>query len=187
MRLLDGFDLALDTFSERVHRVDDDRWDTETPCAAWSVRDLVNHLTSEHLWAPWLLRGATLAEVGDRFDGDVLGDDPVAAWDGAAAGSRAAFHASGALDTPVQTSGGPTPAEEYLSQMALDLAVHGWDLARGIEVDDRIDPGVADLLLGYAEEKSAAWQNLGIFDPPVPVPDSAPPQDRLIAVLGRRP
>jgi len=38
----------------------------------------VNHLAGEDLWAPPLLAGSTIAEVGDRFEGDVLGAEPLA-------------------------------------------------------------------------------------------------------------
>jgi hypothetical protein len=32
------------------------------------------------LWAPLLLEGKTLEEVGDCFDADLLGEAPDAAW-----------------------------------------------------------------------------------------------------------
>ena len=35
-----------------------------------------------------LLRGDTLDAVGDRYDGDVLGSDPVQTWDKAATGAE---------------------------------------------------------------------------------------------------
>jgi uncharacterized protein (TIGR03086 family) len=187
MELLDAFDTGRAEFRRRVHRIAPDRWAADTPCTEWSVRDLVNHLVSEHFWAPWLLRGATLEEVGDRFDGDVLGDDPVAVWDRAEAESGSAFHRPGALDADVHTSGGPTPATEYGWQMTCDLAVHAWDLARGIGDDDRIDEGLAAAVHEYVAPQAASLQATGLFGPPVPMPASAPVQDRLVALLGRRP
>ncbi|ONK16023.1 TIGR03086 family metal-binding protein [Streptomyces sp. MP131-18] len=187
MDLVDGFERGLDEFGGRVHRVGAQQWASATPCTEWSVRDLVGHLTGEHLWAPWLLRGATLDEVGDRFEGDVLGEDPVGAWDSAASASRAAVRAPGARDTPVHTSAGQIPADDYLRQMTLDLAVHAWDLARGIGADDRLDEDLVALCLDYARGQADAWQGLGIFGPPVPAADRAPRQDRLVALLGRRP
>ena len=48
-----------------------------TPCTEWDVRALVNHVLGEIRWAVPLFAGSTIAEVGDRFDGDLLGDDPV--------------------------------------------------------------------------------------------------------------
>ena len=77
---------GIDAFGEKVRAVPADRWTAPTPCTDWSVRDLVNHVTGEHLWAPHLLDGETIAQVGDRYDGDVLGDSPVAAWERAADG-----------------------------------------------------------------------------------------------------
>ncbi|MEO3755330.1 TIGR03086 family metal-binding protein [Streptomyces sp. B6B3] len=186
LELLDAFDRGLAEFDDRVHRVRNDQWDGGTPCTSWSVRDLVNHLTGEHLWAPWLLRGATLEEVGDRFDGDVLGDHPVRAWERAAADSRDAFHEPGALDGTVHTSGGPTPAAEYARQMVMDLTVHAWDLARGVGADDGIDGDLVALVYDYTRELPGALQG-AFFAAPVRVPASASRQDQLLGLLGRDP
>ncbi|MBC6461338.1 TIGR03086 family metal-binding protein [Actinomadura sp. HBU206391] len=187
MEQLNAFDTALTEFDRRVHQVTGEQWDAATPCSDWTVRDLVGHLTAEHLWAPLLLRGATLGEVGDRFDGDVLGDDPVGAWEQAVAESSLAFHRPGALDGSVHTSGGRTPAAEYAWQMTMDLTVHAWDLARGIGADDGMDKNLVATVLAGAESRIGDWQGLGIFDPPVDVAESASVQDRLVALLGRRP
>jgi uncharacterized protein (TIGR03086 family) len=187
MELLDAYDTALTEFDGRVHRVTGDTWGAGTPCADWTVRDLVNHITGEHLWAPLLLRGATLGEVGDRFDGDVLGDDPVDAWERAAAESRLAFHRPGALDGWVHTSGGKTPAAEYAWQMTMDLTVHAWDLARGAGIDDAMDQDLVATVYEGTASRIGGWQGLGIFDAPVDVAESASTQDRLVAMLGRRP
>ncbi len=61
---------ALDHFKNLVDRIPAAAWDNTTPCAQWDVRDLLNHMTSEHLWAPRLLAGETVEEVGDTYNGD---------------------------------------------------------------------------------------------------------------------
>jgi len=66
-RLLEAHGRALADFDRLVRAVPADRWDSPTPCAEWSVRDLVEHLVTEQLWVPPLLAGQTIAEVGDRF------------------------------------------------------------------------------------------------------------------------
>ena len=71
---------ATDTFGQLVERIGDGQWCEPTPCAAWNVRQLVNHVVFEHRWAVPLFAGQTVADVGDAFDGDLLGADPVAAW-----------------------------------------------------------------------------------------------------------
>ena len=42
------------------------------------MRTLVNHVAVEDLWAAELFAGRTVAEVGDRLDGDQLGAVPLA-------------------------------------------------------------------------------------------------------------
>lgn len=176
---------ALEEFTERVHAVPDDRWDSPTPCSAWSVHDLVNHLVSEHLWAPHLLRGETMADVGDRYGGDVVGDDPDSAWGVAAAGSKTAWQ-DATDDQVVHLSFGDVPAAEYAEQMLLDLTVHGWDLARAAGLDEEMDPEVTEHVLAYAEAHADVFQQTGLFAAPVEV-DSDASGDRLLALLGRHP
>jgi uncharacterized protein (TIGR03086 family) len=177
---------AAEGFSWRVHAVPGDRWQAPTPLDEWSVRDLVNHLVSEHLWVPHLLRGETLEQVGDRYDGDVVKDDPAAAWEDAIAGSLAAWGAVPADAPPVQTSAGPTPVLEYAEQVLMDLTVHAWDLARGAGLDDRLDAACVEDVLAFVRPRIGEWRGYGIFKDPVPT-DSTEPQDQLIALTGRDP
>ncbi|MEU6151716.1 TIGR03086 family metal-binding protein [Actinosynnema sp. NPDC047251] len=174
-------------FDSRVRQVRPDQWGSSTPCKEWSVHDLVNHLVYEQLWAPELLAGCTVEQVGDRFDGDQLGDDPVRSWVLAAAAAREAWISPKALIRPVHLSGGRSTSVEYGWQMTLDLGVHAWDLARAIGADERLDPDLARTLLEYAREHLAEFAGSGIFGPSVPVPDDASDQDRLVALLGRTP
>src|SRR6516164_5416342 len=74
------FGRAVAEFDARVRQIGDHQWQAATPDEDWSVRDLVNHVAGEDQWAPPLLAGSTIAEVGDRFEGDVLGSVPKAAW-----------------------------------------------------------------------------------------------------------
>ena len=42
------------------------------------------------------------------------------------------------MERTVHLSFGECPADEYVDQLAIDLAVHAWDLARGIGADDTV-------------------------------------------------
>lgn len=187
MHLIDAHRTAMREFDDRVHRTRDDQWDNPTPCTEWTVRDLVDHLVGEQRWAPWLLDGATLEQVGDRFDGDQLGSTPVRAWTEAAATSRAAWDRQWNVGGEVHVTGGTIPTEEYGWQMTLDLAVHAWDLARGIGADDRLDPRLVEAIHEVFAPQIESVQGLGIFAPPQPVDSDADIQDRLLALLGRTP
>jgi uncharacterized protein (TIGR03086 family) len=184
---LGKFVQALAEFDKRVRSVAPDQWHKPTPCADWDVRQLVNHLVVEQQWAPLLLEGATVEDVGDRFDGDQLGEDPVAAWASAAAASREAFAAPGALRRSVELSYGRRPAEGYCQEMTMDLTVHAWDLARAIGVDEELDEQLVSYVLAFIEPQVDQLAGTGLFAPPVEVAQDADAQTRLLALVGRRP
>lgn len=183
---LSRFASAMAEFDRRVRAVRPEQWHNPTPCTEWDVRALVNHLVAEQLWAPLLLDGATVEDVGDRFDGDQLGADSVAAWASAAAAAREAFAAPGALRRFVELSYGRRPAEGYCQEMTLDLTVHAWDLARGIQADERLDGELVSDVLAFIEPQVEQLAGTGMFAPPVAVGDDADSQTRLLALLGRR-
>jgi uncharacterized protein (TIGR03086 family) len=184
--LVQLFKQSTDRFGELVASVDDDAWTSSTPCADWDVRALVNHVVGEQLWAPHLVGGETIADVGDRYDGDVLGDDPKAAWRRSIGPSVDAFTGAD-LDGTVHLSYGDEKTEEYLVQMLTDAAVHGWDLAKGIGGDTDIDGETAKLLLDHWSERQAMVRGSGVFGDQVDVGADASTQDKLLALLGRTP
>jgi uncharacterized protein (TIGR03086 family) len=178
---------AVAEFDRRVHAVAPDQWNAPTPCTEWDVRTLVNHLVYEQLWVPPLLDGATIAEIGDRFDGDLVGDDPVGAWEASVKSARDALAQPGALDRIVHLSFGDIPGGEYCVQLITDLTVHAWDLARGIGADDRLDPELATLVHDWTAPQIELLAQSGLFAPPIPVSDDVDAQARLIALVGRDP
>jgi uncharacterized protein (TIGR03086 family) len=178
---------SMDNFTDAVSRVGPDQWAGPTPCEGWDVRRLVNHLVYEDRWAVPLLEGATIAEVGDRFDGDLLGDDPLAASTEAAQEAYAAASAPGALERTVHLSFGDTPAEEYVHQLFSDHVVHTWDLLAALGADRALDPELVATLADWFAAREDAYRQAGAIGPRVQLPDDASAQDRLIAAFGRDP
>jgi uncharacterized protein (TIGR03086 family) len=176
---------TLKDFGERVHGVGDDQWTNPTPCTEWDVRALVNHLVSENRWIPPLLGGKTIAEVGSRFDGDLLGDHPKAAWDDSAAGAEQAVDALDSVDRIVHLSFGDHPAQEYLSQVFADLLIHGWDLAKGIGSDDALDPELVEECATWFAGQEEAYRRSGVIADRPELPPGADAQTVLLAQFGR--
>ena len=81
----------------------------------------------------------TIAEVGDRFDGDLLGDDPLAAGREAAAEATAAVDELLAGIDKVHLSYGDEDPGEYVRQLCADHLIHGWDLAAATGQDRTLD------------------------------------------------
>lgn len=177
---------SIEEFGQRVMAIGAGDWDRPTPCSEWAVRDLLHHLVYEELWAPPLLAGATIAEIGDRFEGDILGADPQAAWKEAAAAAMAAASAD-VLGRTVHLSFGDFPGKEYLGQVTADHLIHAWDLARGIGGDERLDPELVTFVTDFMAPQVDQWADAGVFAPRVDVPDGADPQSKLLAMTGRTP
>jgi uncharacterized protein (TIGR03086 family) len=174
----------LDTFGRHVQMVADDLWHGPTPCTEWDVRMLVNHMVSECAWMPPLLEGKTIAEVGDRLEGDLLGNDPRSAWDTSAKEAVTAVEAAD-LEGTVHVSYGDIRAEAYVFDVMTDLAVHGWDLARAIGGDEAMDPETVDVLFGHFKPREHSLKVSGVFGPKVEPPPGADLQTQLLAIFGR--
>lgn len=177
---------AVEEFVARVEAVGD-RWSAPTPCPKWDVRALVNHVVAEDLWTPTLMAGGTLDETGDRFDGDVLGQSPVAT--ARAAGDAAVVATAEALATArtVHLSDGDSTAEEYAYQLAADHVIHGWDLAVATGGDADIDPDLVETLAVWFAEREERYRAAGhIGDRPADG-DSSGAQDQLLAAFGAAP
>ncbi|GAB3709566.1 TIGR03086 family metal-binding protein [Mariniluteicoccus flavus] len=166
-----------------IERIPDGGWADPSPCEGWTVRDVVNHLTAEHLWVPRLLGGATIEEVGDDFDGDVLGEAPVDAWSEAITRSLQAWR-SADPEQQIQMSYGAASAAEYANQMLVDLVVHAWDIARGAKIPVTLDPECVEACLAYEEPRVDPDGVEGLFGPSR-TPRSGAPADRLLAMVGR--
>jgi uncharacterized protein (TIGR03086 family) len=160
-------------------------WTSATPCTDWDVRELVNHITYEDKWTAPLLGGATIAEIGDKFEGDLLGGDPVGAF---AAASAEATQASADVDPTrtVHLSFGDVPAAEYLYQLAADHLVHAWDLAAASDGDRHFDEELVAAVADWFTERESSYRSGGVIGPRVHAA-SDDPQDRLIAAFGRDP
>jgi len=175
-------------FAALVAGVGADQWHNHTPCSEWDVRVLVHHLLYEQRWVPPLLDGQTIAEVGDRFEGDLMGDD-ASAWPELLASSideaRAVVAQPGALERTVHLSFGDSSGEEYVIQLTGDLAIHGWDLARATGQDETVDPGAVALLLPWAEANAELLVASGMFGSPIDLDPDATDAVRLLGLVGR--
>jgi uncharacterized protein (TIGR03086 family) len=176
---------ALEATGRVVSRVAADRWQAATPCAGWDARTLVNHLVSGNLWAAELAAGATIEDVDGRFDGDLLGTDPAAAYAESAAAAATAFRRPGALDAQCAVSYGPVPGSVYAGHRFCDVFIHGWDLAAATGQDTRLDADLMQACREVIEPQLQSFRDARALASPLPVPPGASAQARFLAMLGR--
>ena len=168
-----------------VAGIRDDQLGDPTPCAGTSVAGLLAHvvgLTTAFRMAAEKtpVPGQASASPGDlpadwrtRLTAQL--DALVAAWR-----RRSAWEG-------MAEAGGVTMPAPVAAIVALDeVLVHGWDLAVATGQDYAADPASVAACREFAEQAAVDPQP-GLFGPPVPVPDDAPPLDRLLGLTGRDP
>jgi uncharacterized protein (TIGR03086 family) len=173
---------ASQEFAVRIQAVAD--WEGPTPDTDWTVRDLVRHVIEEQQWVPQLLAGRSLPQA--RASIEPLRDDLLEEW---RLYSFAAVAAWARTDTeaPVQLSYDTVRAHDYLREQTADVAIHAWDLARAIGAKERLDDELVRAVWTVFEPQKETLQATGLYAAPVPLPEDAPLQDRLLALTGRDP
>lgn len=189
------FVLANHTLAGVVAQVRAEQWEQVVPAdfearpgTRPTLREIIDTHAYDDAWIPEMLAGRSMAEVGeDAHRGDLLGADPAAPF--AALGERANHAALGLtdLDATVHCSFGDFAAREFLWQAIFFRGIRARDVAKvvgaGTELPAALVEGMWDGLSPRAQE----WRTWGVFPAPVPVPDDAPLQDRLLGLVGRDP
>jgi uncharacterized protein (TIGR03086 family) len=170
-------------FAKRLATIED--WDAATPDTGWTVRDLVAHVTEEQQWVPYLLAGSPIAEAKKEIQ-PLRMDDLRAEWDLYSLAATAAW-ANTPEDVLVHLSYDTVTMADYLREQVSDVAIHTWDLARAIGADERLDDELVAAVWTVFEPQADTLAASGLYAAPVPIPDDAPLQQRLLALTGRDP
>ena len=144
-------------------------------------------MVSGNFWVAPLMAGKTIAEVGDRYDGDILGDDPMAAYQQSAKEAAAAVSTSGAMEAQCAVSYGPVPGEIYAGHRFVDVLIHGWDLAKATGQDTTLPADLVEACFEVVTPQKDLLAASGMFGSDVKVPPGADRQTELLAMLGRNP
>jgi uncharacterized protein (TIGR03086 family) len=190
--IADRYRRRADDFERKVAAVAPEQWSNASPCAAWSARDVVDHIVSMH--------GYMLRPVGRALaPAPSVADDPLGAFRAARAEVEAVLDDPTLAATECDTPTGRMRAEEHIDVVVSDdLPQHGWDLARATGQDDAIDPDdlerlwasttaiPAELMEKY-RTPGAFGPGIEVFGPEVPIPADAPLQHRFLGLIGRDP
>ena len=160
-----------------------------TPCPRWNLRGLLEHM-DDSLAA--LHEALDVREVGPPGPGPGPGYGPADSAVSLVGGLRdRASRLLGALaqahDELVWVGGFPIPASVVTSAGALDVAVHGWDVARARGQVRPIPEPLAQDMLEISPLLVSCADRPARFAPPVTVARQASASDRLLAYLGRDP
>lgn len=157
-----------------------------TPCRDWDLRMLLRH-ASESLAA--IVEGIETGRVGldpATEDGD-LAADPTQAFRDRAGRLLDAWTSPGRQGQVIEIAGCPLAASVMVGAAALEVAVHGWDIAWASGQRQPIPRALATGLLTIAPLLVPRAGRHPLFAAPVTVPATADPSDQLAAFLGRTP
>jgi uncharacterized protein (TIGR03086 family) len=183
-----GLREAMHLTGRLVEGVRPDQWTAPTPCAEWTVRDLVQHLVYGQVAFARLLGGEPLEAVAPAAREDHLGDDAAAAYRRSCDALLAAVAEPGVLERPVRVPVGTVPGAVAVHLRTVECLVHGWDLARATGQPFDVPGELAEAELAFSRDRLGSIPpDRTPFGAPRPVAVDAPPLDRLVALLGRDP
>ncbi|SDU85893.1 TIGR03086 family protein [Microlunatus sagamiharensis] len=162
--------------------------DSPTPCSGFDLRALVEHFVGT---------SGALARLG--LDRPLDPDDPWGGGAGSAEGDWAALLRGNLADLArgwgrpeawsgeAQVGGSRLP-RAMLGEMALvEVAAHGWDVARALGRTLELPPPAAERVEQAVAATAVLGRQMGAYGPEMEVPADAPALDRALAQAGRDP
>jgi uncharacterized protein (TIGR03086 family) len=181
---------AVDRLASLISGVSDDQLAGPTPCPAYTLGDLIDHVGGLAL----AFNAAGCKEFGPYTEGAPAGDAARLGSDwririprdlGALART---WQEPGAWAEMTRIAGMEAPAEMVGMTLADELLVHGWDVAMASGQKFDYEPEVLEaahsFLTQIANPDAPAGPEVA-FGPPRELPDGAAPLDLVVAMAGR--
>jgi uncharacterized protein (TIGR03086 family) len=180
---------ACQRTADVLANVTDDQLTAPTPCADYSVGDVVHHVGG-------LARAFAASARKDL--GPLTGSPPVPDASKLDEDWRTSYPAR--LTELARAWGDPSawqgmtriaamemPGEAVGTTGLTEVVIHGWDLARSTGQTYDVDSTTAEAVLAHVSQVAAAGPVEGLFGPALPIADDAPVLDRIVALSGRDP
>lgn len=162
--------------------------DAPTPCADFDLRTLVEHFVGTSTAMARLGLGEPLDPTNPWGGGEGAADGD---WAGRLRSNLDAIATGWSREeawTGQAEVGASAMPRSMLGEMALiEVAMHGWDLARALGRSVELEPGVGDAVDQAVASSAELGRQMGAYGSEVPVPPEAPGLDRALAKAGRDP
>lgn len=183
MKPTEQLSTILPTLSAMVDRIGPSQLNNATPCAKFTVHDVLDHMiVLGGAFAYWF-RGAEAPE---------LNAPPVYGWVPAAEFRKAmddlldAVKSPGAMERTIAAPIGEMPGSTFAQFVAFDGLIHGWDLASATGLDYGLPPAVIASVDEFARGALTSEMRDGdTFKAATPAPEDASQLERLVAFSGR--
>lgn len=172
-----------------IDRISPNEFDRPAP-AEWSftpnptVRDILAAHARDEAWVPDVLLGRTIEDAGGSYDVDLLGDDPVAAYDRLNDLATAAVSEDINPDKVVHLSYGDYPIHEYLEHISTYRAFQAWSIARNLGWEYSLPAPLVELLEELIGPQIESFRAMGVFPAEIEAPADADRETRLLCRVG---
>lgn len=150
--------------------------DAPTPCDAWDVRTLLNHMLETQHYFLGSARGQDVSPPSGRPPA-LLSDDPRRDFAEVRREMLDTYGAPGVIEKT-----GPALGIAFADQL-----LHGWDVAQATGQDATMPDGLPAAALEMIHGRFTDEQRKGLFKPEIAVPADASAQDKLLGYTGRSP
>src|SRR4051794_1562250 len=163
--IVERYERITGNFTDRVRGVPAGAWENPSPCAGWTARDVVGHLTE---WIPefFSAQGVDFPAVPS------VHEDPIGAWEHVQVTIADALADPAMASRPIETPFGVQSFAETVDMIVTgDVFTHTWDLARATGQDEMLD---RDQLQRMASAMGSMPEEMlradGMFGPRIDVP-----------------
>lgn len=143
-------------------------WDLPTPCAEWTVGQVLRHTAGNQARFAAAITGGLWPPENPYAPELAPPTDPMRVTMEAVALARAAFTTvpDSTLAVPTPLPAGPLPPWLAAGACALDAAIHAWDIAVATRQPSPLTPEIAYSLLRVSTELIEPLRPYGAFAPP---------------------
>jgi uncharacterized protein (TIGR03086 family) len=175
--------LIVPTLTAMVDRIEPTQLTHPTPCSAFTVHDVLDHM---------IVLGGSFAYWFRGQEAPEISAPPVYGWVPAAEFRRAmddlldAVNSPGAMERTITAPIGEMPGSTFARFVAFDGLIHGWDLASATGLTFELPPAVVAAVDEFARHAITAEMRDGdTFKEATTAPEDASQLERLVAFSGR--
>jgi hypothetical protein len=134
-----------------------------------------------------MIAGRTKDDAGrDRFNGDLLGDDPTGQLGRISAAAAVAARQVDDRDGLTHCSYGDAPVWNYFWQLNIARTLSAHDVAALVGVSCPLSEKLSRGMWEGTEPMAQSWRMYGVFREALPAPGDAAWRDRFLALSGRQ-
>ncbi|MFI5240271.1 MAG: hypothetical protein ACHQUB_00995 [Candidatus Saccharimonadia bacterium] len=152
-----------------------------------TLKTIINYHAFDTAWIPDVFAGKTIQEVGDQYAGDLIGDDPIAAYKKLSSRAIESLNANYKPDRIIHFSYGDFLAKIGITHPTSFRIFRAYDVAKLIGVDRKLPDDMLESFYSEVLPEVDFWRKMGIFKAAQEFPEDADTQARIFALTGRDP